>query len=611
MTTSRDRHFWSSVIESRQGSWCLCVALAVIGSFCTCSISSAEQSHHYVEYRSVIELINSHVRQSWQDDGLRPSPPATDGKWCRRVYLDLIGRVPTVHELDAFLADRSHDRRERLVERLLGSEYGGDYIDYWTAVWTNTLIGRTGGRERRSLTNRDGMEQYLAAALAENKPYNQLVTELITATGNTTRGMEEYNGAVNFLVEKLAENGVQATAKTAQIFLGTAVECTQCHDHPFNSYRQHPFWELNAFFRQATVQQQRDRENDRRLGYLVDRDFAGEGRSLRRDNRREIYLEQQDGNLVDRRQAQLASAPIYYELRNGQMQVAYPVYIDGTTLADKLKDKFPEQRLQYSKSGLLEHVNRREALAELIVADRQFDRALVNRMWAHFFGYGFTQPFDDMGPHNLPSNPELLEELGSAFRANGFDLKRLMRWIVLSEPYSLSSRVSSGNKSDEPAHGATPRFSRFYVRQMQPAQLFASLIVATSADQTIGSEDREARKERWLQQFTTAYGTDDNAETTTFNGTIPQVLTLMNGELIRRACRTDNGSFLDHIARDQELSNREKIAYLYRAALARRPTKAETNLGNDLLISRRGDVLSTLQDIWWAVLNSNEFILIH
>jgi hypothetical protein len=146
---------------------------------------------------------------------------------------------------------------------------------------------------------------------------------------------------------------------------------------------------------------------------------------------------------------------------------------------------------------------------------------------------------------------------------------------------------------------------------MKPEQLYESLLVATRADATLAADRQGMMKSRWLEQFSTAFGTDDGSEATTFNGSIPQTLMMMNGDLIRRACSTGSGSFLDNVASDADLSNRDKINYLYLAALSRQPTRDETNICNDLLAARAGDVVGTLQDIWWAVLNSNEFILIH
>jgi hypothetical protein len=146
---------------------------------------------------------------------------------------------------------------------------------------------------------------------------------------------------------------------------------------------------------------------------------------------------------------------------------------------------------------------------------------------------------------------------------------------------------------------------------MQPEQLYESLLAATQADAGLKKREREQLKARWLEQFTTDLENDEGGEATTFNGSIPQALTMMNGELVRRACATDSKSFLARVANDAELSDREKIFYLYRAALSRLPGKDETSVCNELLAARYGNVVETLQDVWWAVLNSNEFILIH
>ena len=165
--------------------------------------------------------------------------------------------------------------------------------------------------------------------------------------------------------------------------------------------------------------------------------------------------------------------------------MAYPVFVDGTSLAALYRGEGRGFRRSWAA---VKDVNRREELAKLILASREFDRAIVNRMWAHFLGYGFTKPIDDIGPHNPPSHPELLDELGNRSAMRGFDLKKLMRWIVLSEPYSLSSQMTARNQDDDPSLGAKPMFSRFYLRQMEAEQLYESLLVATAADNTVAKD---------------------------------------------------------------------------------------------------------------------------
>lgn len=529
-----------------------------------------------------VKYINELIAAGWDDAGIRPSAAATDGEWCRRIHLDVIGRIPTSEELAGFLANTSPSKRPELVARLLGDDYVDEYARNWTDVWTTVLIGRDVANERVS---RPGMRQYLRRAFSKNKPYDRFMEELVTATGATAnrKDIDGFNGATNFLSGKLeemgVENAVQATAKTAQIFLGLQVQCTQCHNHPFNKGKQNQFWEMNAFFRQTRALRRFDGSRDVQWVELIDEDWAGEG-----------------GNPEE--------AELYYELRNGLMKVAYPVFVDGTEI---------------SKSGYLPGtmddgtpygVHRRKELAKLIKASPYFPKAIVNRVWSHFLGYGFTKPVDDLGEHNPPSHPELLDGLAERFREQSFDLKELVRWIVLSRPYALSSRTVATNAKDDPALGEKPKFSHFYLRQMQAEQLYESLLTATQADKTQRAEEAAKKKDQWLSQFVIAFGTDEGDDATTFNGSIPQVLMMFNGDLIKQATSTGKGGFLDAVAASGA-SAKAKIDTLYVAALARKPSAKEVATANAILTARRGDVVGALQDIWWAVLNSNEFIINH
>lgn len=520
----------------------------------------------------VIAYINEHIRQGWKDFGLEPSEAATDGEWLRRVYLDVIGRIPTAEETKSFTADRSSDKREKRVDALLYSdEYIEEYARNWTNIWTNILIGRTGGTEPRTLVNRDGLQQYLRSSFLYNKSYDDMVVELVSAQGVNKPGEENYNGAVNFLLDNVEEDATPATAKVSKIFLGTQVQCTQCHNHPFNDWKQSAFWEMNAFFRQMRPLRTRDGQDIVSVE-LTDEDFPGENNDP-------------------------AEAAIYYELRNGLLKIAFPTFIDGTSI---------------DPQGYVERVNRRHELARMIAESPQLPRTIVNRMWGHFFGYGFTKPVDDMGPHNRASHGDLLDKLATDFAEYGFNMKQLMKWYVLSEPYSLSSEMVASNTSDDPTLGVKPMFSHFYMRQMSAEQLYESLLVATQADKSAASyEQREQQKTRWLQQFSVAFGTDENDEATTFNGTIPQTLMMWNGELIQQAIGDGTGSLLYQLGWDAKLSDQQKIEQLYWTALSRRPTRAEMGLAQQVWRSHGGDTMAAMQDIYWAMLNTNEFILQH
>jgi hypothetical protein len=563
--------------------WCR-IAVAFVVGVLAAGLSpgclAADQPDHYGIRQ--VRVINERIAAGWKDAGLEPSPLATDGEWCRRVFLDLIGRVPTLTELQAFTVDSSASKKADLVARLLGDDYVDEYARNFTDVWTTVLIGRDATNAN---VNRSGMRQYLRRGFSKNIPYDRFMEELVTASGANTnrRGVAGFNGATNFLSGKMEEmgvaNGVQATAKTAQVFLGLQVQCTQCHNHPFNKGKQNQFWEFNAFFRQTAALRRRDGTEDVQWIELVDQDFPGEG-------------------------GDPEEAELYYELRNGLMKVAYPVFVDGTEVPTS--GFLPGTMADGTPYG----VNRRQELARLIKTSPLFPSAIANRMWSHFLGYGFTHPMDDVGDHNPPSHPELLESLAKAFQEQSYDLKELARWIVLSRPYALSSRTTPGNKSDDPALGERPKFTHFYLRQMQAEQLYESLLTATEVDETRVGEDAAKKKDRWLGQFVIAFGTDEGDDTTTFNGSIPQVLMMFNGDLVREATSTGKGGFLDKVA-SSGLSPTQKIDTLYLAALARKPSAKELKTANALLSARKGDVAGALQDVWWAVLNSNEFIINH
>ena len=194
---------------------------------------------------SVISQINSHIEQGWQDFEITPSEEAADGQWCRRVFLDVIGRVPTVAEVEKFMQSKAPDKKKRLVESLLyDDDYTEEFARNWTTLWTNLLIGRTGGTENNSMISRVGMQKFLRDSFAREKPYDQMCYELVTATGTTTPGDENFNGATNFLIDKVnGEQAALATSATTRIFLGLQVQCTQCHNHPFNDWKQQKYWE--------------------------------------------------------------------------------------------------------------------------------------------------------------------------------------------------------------------------------------------------------------------------------------------------------------------------------------------------------------------------------
>lgn len=514
----------------------------------------------------LISFINEQIRQGWTDNEIEPSEVAGDGEWIRRVYLDIVGHVPPMEEIEKFLNDKDKAKRSKLIDKLLDDPA---YVRHWTNVWTNLTIGQQAPQR----VSRKGMEKFLREAFTKNRPWNDVVLDIVSAEGHF-----EENGAVNFLLAQMVmpDDGVLATAKTTRLFMGMQVQCTQCHNHPFNDWQQRQFWEFNNFFRQ--LQKEDHRKYDVKAGRMVD-DYS--------------ELKRRDG----------VADHVTYEKRNGLIEAAYPRYF-GKDVVDEVAKK--------DKDGW--DVNRREVLGKLMIDGEKslVALAMVNRMWSQFFGYGITKPVDDMGPHNPASHPDLLDRLGGDFVKSRYDVKQLVRWICNSEAYNLTSQASKANEEkDNPAAGTSAMFSHVYLKSMSAEQLYDSLIVATNAHKSGRSsfEQAEDKKRVWLRQFVIAFGTDEGDESTTFNGSIPQALMMMNGDLVKDAISAQKGSFLNTILAETP-KDTDRIRRLYLAALGRAPNPKEAKGAQDLL-RVNSDKLAAYQDMFWALLNSNEFIFIH
>tara|TARA_R110002111_G_scaffold254461_2_gene320130 strand:+ start:37756 stop:39912 length:2157 start_codon:yes stop_codon:yes gene_type:complete len=516
---------------------------------------------------AVVSFINHRIEDGWKAANMTPSSFATDEEWVRRAYLDVIGRIPTASEAEQFLASSQTGKHQRLIKKLTEDP---TYVTNWSTIWTRLLIGRSTSRE----INRQALQDFLVQSFAENRPWSEMVYDLVSAEGDS-----ETNGATNFLLAHLNNEAVPATAITTRLFLGTQIQCTQCHNHPFNDATQSQFWEINSFFKQTKV---------------VRSQKMGEG-SKRQAPKLELVSVSKGGTT-------------FYETRQGLMQPAYPKYA-GIKVSDD--------------AG----VNRRQELARLMTSGKtdQLARAMVNRMWAHFFGYGFTRPIDDMGYHNSPTHPELLDQLARQFIDSGYDIKQLIQWICLSDAYRLSSRFAEDNVSDNPDDGSTPNFSRMYVKQMTAEQLYDSLLVTANPAQIVTNYstawDKMQKRDQWLQQFVYTHENEENDETTTFDGTITQALLMMNGPLVKHSLDYQQ----DETILAQALKERSpdtRIKKLSLAALTRYPTSRELSELKRLVKDRtrylttrnvplQTAIQQSYQDIYWAYLNSNEFILIH
>lgn len=498
-----------------------------------------------------VAAIDKGIADAWEAAGIKPSRVATDEEFLRRVYLDLVGRIPTIQEARAFLGTKEPDKRGKLVEYLLNHP---DFAKNFATQWSVLLIGR--GNQGRQV-DRPSLTNWLRKQFGSDRPWNDMVRDLVGATGSNKE-----NGAANFVLAHLEFGAVPLTSKTTRLFLGQQIQCTQCHDHPQNDWKQADFWGINAFFKGV-----RTRE--------VTRSTETGG---------EVF------DHVELRE-EPTDAYVSYDKRNGMVGIAFPRFIDGRKVSQG------------------NDVSRRVELAKLIADPKndQMARAFVNRLWAHFLGRGFVNPVDDFGPHNQPSHPEVLERLAKDFRESGYNVKALCRWITASRAYQLSSVKGKGSEKDEGLFASMP------LRPMAPEQLFDSLLTATSAHKAGATDDGNRRRDAWLRQFTFAFANDEAEETTSFQGTIPQALMMMNGELMREALSGKPGSFLGDVcerAAHMARPDTYMIDSVYLAALSRRPTARELTQAREYF-HNFPDSMQVLQDLFWALLNSNEFILIH
>lgn len=528
-----------------------------------------------------VAFINAELERVWKENKLEPSERCSDYEFIRRASLDIVGRIATLDEIQKYMADPPQYRRSQLIERLLASD---DYANHFANIWSTLLLTRSAPK-----ITHDQMHLYLYEQFAKKDcDWSKIVHELLTATGDSNE-----NGAVNFILMHMGEpikddpgaNGkfdmVPVTSRTTKLFLGLQTQCVQCHDHPFNDvwYQKH-FWGINAFFRQTDAPNGRPTAVQDKKNQVMRSNF----------NLAESANLNQEGI-------------VSYERRNAVLLYTKPRFVDGA--------KIPAETTK----------SRREVLSDFILASPYFGKAHINRLWAHFFGISFTKDNPaDFGEHNPISHPELLEKLSKDWTEKyGHNPRDLIRWICNSRAYGLSSVANKTNASRE----AKRYFSRMLLKAMSPEQLFESLMVATESKAAANSEDRKKLREEWMSRLVINFGNDEGNDGN-FNGTVVQALLLMNGKDINKAISDKQYGTVANILKKPGITPQKAMGYLYLAALNRPPSEEEYQhiLTQQMVLMPRVDPPRTAaertayfadfyQDLFWAILNSNEFFLNH
>jgi hypothetical protein len=359
--------------------------------------------------------IDERLQARWKADKVRPAPRADDAEFLRRAYLDLTGRIPRPADVHAFLADRSADKRQKLIDRLVEEPR---FAIHFANVWRAELLPEAASNPQAALL-RPGFENWLRQQFRAGVRYDRLVRDLLTvpiapgSAGEPVLRDPDRPNPLAFFAAKDArpENLASAVSRT---FLGIRLECAQCHDHPFARWTQGQFWSQAAF-------------------------FAG--------------LKKQGGLF-----APLTETVALRELvPPGKRKPRQAEFLAGG-----------KPNWQAGRPG-------RAVLAEWITAADNpfFARAAANRMWAHFFGTGLVEPVDDFRDDNPPSDPALLDDLARGLATSGFDLTFLVRSICRSQAYQrTSARTDPSQDRGRPA-------GRMTVKALTGEQFFDSLALAT------------------------------------------------------------------------------------------------------------------------------------
>ncbi len=537
----------------------LVVTILGVAAFATTSVAIGQESSKSKPAKgkepvvtAKLSYVDEILFEAWKAAKVKPSANASDAEFLRRAYLDALGRIPNVEEASAFLDSKepSSSRRAKLVDHLLAHP---DFAKNFGNEWTITLVGR---RNQGRDVDKGELASWLRKQVAAGRPWNEMAYELITA-----KGSNKENGAVNFPMSHLDDGAVNLTSLTTRVFLGQQIQCTQCHDHPSNNWKQSDFWSINAFYKGVRTE-----------------------RVMRTDN---VGAEVYDHTVLSDMPSDAYSK---FEKRNAVVGIAFPTYLDGTKISQNAD------------------VDRREALGKFIAEkDKiQLAKAFVNRVWGRLYGRGIVHPVDDFGDHNPPSQPELLDTLADEFVASKFDIKWLYRTLMNTRAYGLTSQTIKENEKDETL------FSHMALKPMTPEQLFDSLITATSAHKAAGGDGDQVRG-RWLGQFTVTFANDEEGESSNFQGTIPQALMMMNGDLMAKATGGKPGSFL-YGTLEKSRSQRRPALFivnrLYIAALGRYPTSNELRNASAFL-GTNPDSIYVVEDLFWSLLNCNEFVLNH
>ena len=484
--------------------------------------------------------IDTLVKAKLQKLRLPESGICTDEEFVRRTTIDIVGLLPTEEETKQFVTSTEPDKRAKWIDSLLERK---EFSEIWAMKWSNLLMIKSNNQVSYKAAYL--YYNWLTNKIASNAPIDQVVRELISATGGTFE-----SPATNFYQVEL--DRLKLSENVAQVFMGIRTQCAQCHNHPFDRWTMDDYYGFAAFFAQI-------------------------GRKQGEDYRQLVVFNAGGGE---------TNHPV-----GGA--VVKPKFLGGVVPDTAGKD-------------------RREILANWITSQDNpfFAKSVANRVWAHFSGVGIVNPVDDFRASNPPSNPELLDELAKRLVEYKYDTKQIVRDICNSQTYQRSCTPVQGNEDD------TRNYSHASVRRVPAENLLDCISQATNTKDKfqglpIGARAVQIADGSTSNYFLTSFGRSQRTtvceDEATTDPSLSQALHLINGDAT--GGKITNGGLLK-MWKDQGLSHQQIIEKIYMRCISRAPTEAE---GSTLLkmITEAPNEEQGLQDVFWAVLNSREFIFNH
>ncbi len=507
--------------------------------------------------QEVDNLLAAELADNDSTKQIQYGKPANDETFLRRATLDLLGRNPTPDEVTAFILDPAANKRLKLVDRLLADPRFGDN---WGRYWRDVILYRRS--DDRALLTQQALFDYLRQAFNDNRPWDEIAREFITATGDVRE-----KGQTALIMAQQGETS-DITAEVSRIFLGIQIQCAQCHDHKTDRWKRTDFHELAAFFPRLAVRPVRDGNVQRSFEVVsVDRQPILRGQNNLPRGNTDHYMPDLENPSA----------------RGTKMEPIF--FVSGQKLTGGPTD-----------------AERRGTAAKWITSPENewFAKAFVNRLWAELVGEGFYEPIDDIGPDRTATAPKTLDHLAAAFVASGYDVKSLYRTIAATEAYGRESR-SRRNANASPFTCNCPQ-------RLRGDHLYDALVAALGLrERDFGGGGRYPGLRSERNQFNQIFGYDPSQPREEVVGSIPQALLLMNGSQINAAIAgqsssTELGKLLSSTA-----NNEAATVELYLRCFGREPNNAE--LATCLLhVKKAGTRAEAFEDILWSLVNSTEFL---